>query len=196
MLHTLQHGQSVILSSSVLPGCLLPIFRRSARYRRRRLRSWHGDPVRRCRHSASFLCPCVRRCSRSTAAVAAAPSPALPTCQSPLLPLLRLPHAFGTNSSSVSWSWYPSCLDLVAALGPRPLRRDPVFMLLLLLGRRLRSLRRIFRFRLRLATDMRDEAAGAHRGKGVSWRLAAAATGASAALPPPKKPPPQVFAPP
>jgi len=30
---------------------------------------------------------------------------------------------------------------------------------------------RTFRFRLRLATDMRDGAAGAHRGKGVSWRL-------------------------
>ena len=55
---------------------------------------------------------------------------------------------------------------------PGPLRLDPVFMLLLLLGRRrLRSLRRIFRFRRRLATDMRDEAAGANRGKGVSWRL-------------------------
>jgi len=44
------------------------------------------------------------------------------------------------------------------------LRRDPAFMLLPLLGRRrLRSPRRIFSFRLRLATDMRDEAAGAHR---------------------------------
>jgi len=29
----------------------------------------------------------------------------------------------------------------------------------------------IFRFRLRLATDMRDETAGAHRGKKVSRRL-------------------------
>ena len=35
----------------------------------------------------------------------------------------------------------------------------------------LRSLRCIFRFRLRLATDMRDETVGAHRGKRVSWRL-------------------------
>jgi len=52
---------------------------------------------------------------------------------------------------------------------PPPLRRDPVFMLLLLLGRR--RLHRVFRFRLRLATDMRDEAAGAHRGKGLPWRL-------------------------
>jgi len=44
------------------------------------------------------------------------------------------------------------------------------FRLFLLLRRhRLRSLRRIFRFRLRLATDMRDETAGAYRGKRLDW---------------------------
>ena len=49
-----------------------------------------------------------------------------PFASLPLLPMLRLPHAFGASSSSISWSWYPSCLVLAAALAPRSLRRDPV----------------------------------------------------------------------
>jgi len=55
----------------------------------------------------------------------------------------------------------------ISAPGPFPplrflfLRRDPVFRVPLLLGcRRRQRLRRIYRFRLRLATDMRDKASG------------------------------------
>jgi len=46
-----------------------------------------------------------------------------------------------------------------------------LLLLLLRRRRRLRNFRRIFRFRLRFATDMRDGAVGACRGKGVPWRL-------------------------
>ena len=78
-------------------------------------------------------------------------------------------HNGSTITLRSAWSPFVFPPRLLLVLGHVPLRRDPVFMLLLLLGRRrLRSPHRIFRFRLRLATDMRDEAAGAHRGKGVS----------------------------
>ena len=102
------------------------------------------------------------------------PRPRCPFASLPLPPLLPLPLVSRAGRKrSAGWG-VPrgASFLLLFQLFVGLLRRDPVFVLLLLLGRRrLRSLRRVFRFRLRLATDMRDEAAGAHRGKEVSRRL-------------------------
>ena len=80
------------------------------------------------------------------------PRPRCPFASLPLLPLSRC-------------RWCPCGYFLMVVCA--------LFLLFLLLRRRRlqKSLRRIFRFRLRFATDMRDGAVGACRGKGAPWRL-------------------------
>jgi len=72
---------------------------------------------------------------------------------------------FICHGTPIAWSWRPSRVVWAA-------RRDPIFYAdSAARPPPLRSPLCIFRFRLKLATDMRDEAAGARRGKGVPWRL-------------------------
>ena len=68
------------------------------------------------------------------------------------------------------WSFPLPPSSSVLASG-HSLTRAWFLLFLLLRCRRLRSPNQIFRFHLRLATDMRYGTEGAYRGKGVPWRL-------------------------